>query len=128
MQQERALNIKISKSKMEELYPISEQNPKKKRDRIRNNASSGKVPKFSEVDFVFVGLEDFNIEEKLCLRWGGHILVTKTVNDYFFVLETLRNVGIQLRIVTFSHFFKIYFTARCEGPNCKLYNGVLLTV
>lgn len=61
------------------------------RSRIRQIVSHGKLPNFTEVDFVFIGRSDFSKGEKLCLCWCGPRRVRKAKSDYNLQVEDLQN-------------------------------------
>lgn len=91
VQRERSLNIAALLSKMADLHPIVQDSVQSGRERARKAMSRGSLPNFSEGDFVLVARQDFTAEEKLSLRWRGPRRVVKSLNDYVYQVEDLRN-------------------------------------
>lgn len=60
----------------------------------RKYLSRGTLPNYTEDDFVLVAPEEFNVGEKLCLRWRGSRRIVKAIKDYVYQVEGLRNDGI----------------------------------
>lgn len=87
---ESLMNITQLKNRVAELHPIVENTLEKNRSIGRKNASRGKLPNFTEGDFVLVAREDFFAGEKLALRWRGPRRVQRAINDYVYLIEDLR--------------------------------------
>lgn len=91
VQGEKTLNTAALVTEMEELHPVINQAVQKQRQRMRVAREKGELPKFSEGDFVLVFMDELQEGEKLCLRWWGPRMVTKSLSDYVFNFEDLRN-------------------------------------
>lgn len=92
--QHRAINIEYLTELVDSLHPIVQNAFQENRQRIRDQASNGKLSNFNEGDFVLVAREDFHAGEKLCLRWRGLRRVVRTVNDYVYQMEDVCNGAI----------------------------------
>lgn len=88
---ERAINIEELTASMAALRPIVQESVTENRRRAREHLSKGRLPNFSEGDYVLVARDDFFEGEKLCLRWRGPRRIIKAHNDYVFDVEDLRN-------------------------------------
>lgn len=51
----------------------------------------GRLPNFTESDFVLVARDDYRTKEKLSLSWRGPRRVVRAVNDYVYSVEDLRD-------------------------------------
>jgi len=90
-QRDRALNIAALHREVGELHPMVQQTVRTNRARHRDSASRGKLANFEEGDYVLVAREDFHAGEKLALRWRGPRRIIKTLSDYVYQVEDLRN-------------------------------------
>lgn len=89
--QERAINSKRLLDIIAELHPIVHNALHEHRKRHRDNLAKGTLPNFTEGDFVLVAREEFASGEKLALRWRGPRRVVRSVNEYVYQVEDLRN-------------------------------------
>lgn len=83
-QAECLLNVDRLKSCISELHPIVSECAARNRQKSREAASRGELPKFEVVDFVLVARNDFSANEKLCLRWRGPRRIVKAISDYIY--------------------------------------------
>lgn len=81
--------------RVEELLPIIQDVLQDKQRRVRDWTSKGKVPNFSNGDFVLVPREDFTASEKLSLRWRGPLRIVKALNNYEYQVKDLHNGRVQ---------------------------------
>lgn len=63
----------------------------KNRERSRKNLSTGKLPRFTEGDYVLVARTEFPSGEKISLRWRGPRRILRPISDYVYLVEDLRN-------------------------------------
>lgn len=91
LQQERALNISNLLTAVAELHPTVQDTVQENRKRKRESMSKGRLPNFTEGDYVLVARNDFHAGEKLALRWRGPRRIVKALSDYVFQVEDLRN-------------------------------------
>ena len=94
-QYERLRNIKDLCEAVDKLHPMVQASVQKNRKKHRQAASRGELPNFIEGDFVLLAREDFHAGEKLALRWRGPRRIVKSLSDYVFEVEDLRNGQIE---------------------------------
>jgi len=87
---EQSLNIDALKECIAELNSIVRDTVQKNRERARSVSRRGKLPNFSEGDYVLMAREEFFAGEELALRWRGPRRIVKAVNDYVYQVEDLR--------------------------------------
>lgn len=88
---EQLLNIEQAKKLMMELPPIFNASLQRKRERARNSAKRGELLRFTEGDFAILARNELFTDEKISLRWTGPIRVIKSLNNFVFKVEYLRN-------------------------------------
>lgn len=92
---ERVLNVDMLCKRVTELHPVIQDVLQDNRRRMRDRTSKGKLPNFSNGDFVLVAREDFTAGEKLSLRWRGPRRIVTALNNYVYQVEDLRNGRVQ---------------------------------
>lgn len=88
---ERAIDIVALQKRVSEAHWVIPNTLHANRERDREAAEPGQLMNFSEGDFVLVAREEFNKDEKLCLRWRDPRRVTKAISNYVYQVEDLRN-------------------------------------
>lgn len=83
--------LTTTKTILEELHPIVNNALQQNRKLSREVASQGVPAKFMEGDFVLVARQNFFKGEKLALRGREPRRVVKTVSNYVYNVEDLRN-------------------------------------
>lgn len=91
VQLERAMNISALRSKIAQLHPVVKNFLQSGRERHLLSQCCGILPNFMEGDFVLDAQHDFTAGEKLSLRWRGPQLIARSINDYIYQVEDLRN-------------------------------------
>lgn len=88
-----------------DLWPVVQSTPQKNRERQRNQVGKGRVPTFTEGDFVLVARDEFDASEKLSLCWRDPRRVIRPVNDFVYQIEDWR-IGaledVHATLLTFS--------------------------
>lgn len=90
LQLEQALNVETLKGLMAEINPKVWDTVEANRARYRATLHRGKLPTFTEGDYVLVARDEFFAGEKLALRWRGPRRIVKAISDYVFEVEDLR--------------------------------------
>ena len=90
-QRESALNVEELVRLCADLHQRVQSALAKHRKQSREAMSKGRLPNFTEGDYVLVARSDFHAGEKLCLRWRGPRQVRKALSDYVYQVEDLRN-------------------------------------
>lgn len=103
---ERALNINFLKSKIADAHPVVQESLESSRQRSRDAALRGELPKFSEGHFVLVARDDFTAGGILSLRWWGPRRVVQTISDSIFQFEDLRNGQLEYVHGTRKNFYR----------------------
>ena len=99
---------RATQGKVVELHPVVQTSLQSNRERIRNAASRGELPNITEGDYVLAAREQFFACENPALRWCRPRRVVKSLSDYVFQVEDLRNsslvdvLGIRLKFYSDS--------------------------
>lgn len=87
---ERTANVDALRKLVGELQTMIYDTFQTKHDQKRAAMSKGKLPNFTEGDFVLAVHEEFHAGEKLCLRWRGPRRIIKTMKGCVYHVENLR--------------------------------------
>lgn len=67
------------------------EHPQNRQNWCREAATERKLSNFGEGNHVLLDRSDFNVEEKLAVRWNGPCWVVKALDNYVFRVQVLRN-------------------------------------
>ena len=88
-------NIRALQDRMDELHPLVQKALQSHRDNSRRAASKGRLPNFTEGDFVLVAQDSYKAGEKLALRWRGPRRVIQARSEFVYQVEDLRNGALE---------------------------------
>ena len=95
LQRERCINVRALQDRMDELHPLVQGALQSHRDNSRRAASKGRLPNFTEGDFVLVAQDSYKAGEKLALRGRGPRRVIKARSEFVCQVEDLRNGALE---------------------------------